>query len=188
MAEALFRHLAKEKGAEVEVRSAGIAALSGTPMSGHAAEVLRSRGIEPLDFRSTELDGKLVEWADLILTMTAQHKRYLLERFPGAVEKTHTLKEFALNDEKTEALFRERESLAAELQLRLALGQPVTEEEREKLRELERSLPDADVDDPIGGSRSRYEAAADEIEAAVRRVLERLYSDPRMRYDEGEQG
>ena len=184
MAEAMFRRLAEERGVEAEVRSAGIAALPGAPMSEQAAEVLRARGIETPDFRSTELDEELVKWADLILTMTVRHKSYLIGRFPDAVEKTHTLKEFAVSDPETAALIRERESLAAELQLKLALGQPVTEEEREKLLELERKLPDSDVDDPIGGGKERYEAAAAEIETAVRAVLDRLYSESRMSYDE----
>ena len=176
MAEALFRRLAAERGVGVEVKSAGVAALGGQPMSSHAADVLRSRGVEPGGFRSTEIDRRLTQWADLILTMTSHHKRQLLEMFPEAVEKTYALKEFAGVDAETAALHKERESLTAELQMKLALGQPVDGAERNRLYELERRLPSVDISDPIGGSRARYEQTAEEIEAAIRRVLDRLYS------------
>lgn len=177
MAEAIFRRWAAERGADIEVRSAGVAALNGQPMSSHAAAVLRARGIEPGGFQSTEMDEALIDWAELIFTMTSHHKRRLLEQFPAAVEKTYALKEYAgAEDPLTAALLEERESLAAELQLKLALGQSISDAERDRLHELERRLPDYDVADPIGGSRSRYEQTADEIETAIRSIVNRLYS------------
>ncbi|TLS50507.1 low molecular weight protein arginine phosphatase [Paenibacillus antri] len=177
MAEALFRKRAAARGVPVEVKSAGVAAVPGQPMSGHAADVLRERGVDPSGFRSSEATPELVRWADLILTMTSHHKRHLLELYPDAVEKTFALKEYAGGDPETAALFAERESLAAELQMRLALGQQISNEEREKLYELDRRLPNPDVQDPIGGSRARYEKTADEIETAIAAALDRLYSE-----------
>jgi len=177
MAEALFRKLAAARGVPAEVKSAGVAAYPGQPMSAHAADVLRERGIDPSGFRSSEATAELVRWADLILTMTSHHKRHLLELYPDAVEKTFALKEYAGADAETAALHAERESLAAELQMRMALGKPIRAEERERLYELDRKLPDPDISDPIGGSRARYERTADEIETAIRAVLERLYSE-----------
>jgi protein-tyrosine phosphatase len=177
MAEALFRKLAAERGVPAEVKSAGVAALGGQRMSGHAADALRARGVDPSGFRSSEATPELVRWADLILTMTSHHKRHLLELYPEAVEKTYALKEYAGADAETAALYKERESLIADLQLKLALGQGISTEERRRLEELERRLPDPDVQDPIGGSRAQYERTADEIETAIRAVLDRLYSE-----------
>jgi protein-tyrosine-phosphatase len=172
MAESLFRKLAAESGFEAEARSAGVAALNGTPMSKHSAEVLKKRDIKDGEsFRSSELTQELVDWADVILTMTSQHKRFLLESFPKAVEKTFTLKEYALDNPDVAALNRDRESLMAELQLKLALKQQITDEERNRLIELEKQLPDLDIVDPIGGALKTYEKVADEIEEALRAII-----------------
>lgn len=176
MAEALFRRMAEERGWDVEVKSAGVSAFGGQAMSKYAKDVLRGRGIEAGDFRSTSLDERLVEWADLILTMTSHHKRMVLEAYPSAVDKTHALKEYADADEETAELYQERESLMAELQIQLALDQPIRQEIERKLMEIERRLPKVDISDPIGGDRTLYEQTAAEIEAALRSVLDRLDS------------
>jgi len=174
MAEALFRRMAEERGVPAEVKSAGVAALAGQPMSRHAADVLRAKGIDPSGFRSSEVSAADVAWADMILTMTSHHKRHLLERFPEAVEKTYALKEFASAEGETAELVKEREALVAELQLKIALGQPIASEERDRLYALERKLPSPDIPDPIGGDRAQYERTAREIETAIAAALERL--------------
>jgi protein-tyrosine-phosphatase len=174
MAEAIFRRLAETRGLPVEVKSAGVAAMNGQPMAGHARETLRNRGIAAEGFQSREVTEDTVAWADLILTMTSHHKRHLLELYPSAVEKTFALKEFASAGNPVSAAFhQEREALVAELQLRLALNQPIREEERKRLYELEQQLPDVDIPDPIGGSRQLYEYTAAEIEQAATVVLDR---------------
>lgn len=173
MAEALFRRMAEARGVPVEVKSAGVAALAGQPMSRHAAEVLKNKGVDAAQFRSTEVTEALVLWADAILTMTSQHKRHVLELHPSAVEKTFALKEFAGADSETAALHRERETLIAELQVRMALQQPIQAAERDRLYELERRLPSLDIPDPIGGDRRQYERTAAEIEAAIAAILDR---------------
>lgn len=175
MAEALFRSLASQRGIPVEVKSAGVSAFGGQPMAGHAQETLRARGIEGTEaFRSREATRELVEWADLVLTMTSQHKRLLLERFPEAIEKAYVLKEYAGTDAATAERFQEREALVADLQLKLALKQPIPEEAQARLLELEEQLPDVDIPDPIGGSLRLYEKTAADIEAAISAILDRL--------------
>jgi protein-tyrosine-phosphatase len=173
MAEALFRRMAEARGVPVEVKSAGVAATAGQPMAKHAAEVLRERGIASDGFRSGEVNHALADWADVILTMTAQHKRQLLELYPQFVEKTFALKEFAGADPGAAALHRERESLVADLQLRMALQQPIREEERNRLYELDRQLPDMDIPDPFGGSLRLYETTASDMELAIAAILDK---------------
>lgn len=91
MAEALFR--AKTQGQGYEIRSAGVAAFDGQPASGHATQVLKERGIEH-DHRSTRLNEELIEWSDVILTMTNSHKQAILAYFPAVKDKVFTLREF----------------------------------------------------------------------------------------------
>lgn len=94
MAEALLR-----QHGHAEVRSAGVAADIGARASGGAIRVLQRRGIDLAGHRSQMISEELVEWADLILTMTRRHKEVVIERFPQAKDKTYTLKEFAVGEQ-----------------------------------------------------------------------------------------
>lgn len=89
MAEGLLRKLASERGVNVEVSSAGVAASEGAPISRHAEAVLKDQGI--MDFiTSKPLYEELTDWADLILTLTQGHKRHVIQRFPRQLTKpTH---------------------------------------------------------------------------------------------------
>jgi len=92
MAEAMFRE--KTKASAVEVRSAGVAAFDGQKASEYARQVLDERGI-PHQHAAQRLSLELIEWSDLILTMTAGHKAFVLQSFPDVAEKVYTLKEYA---------------------------------------------------------------------------------------------
>jgi protein-tyrosine phosphatase len=100
MAEALFREKVRqlESAGEiatgcVEVRSAGLRKFKGVPVSPHALAVLAEFGIQ---WRSTPqgISAELLEWADLVLTMTKYHKWIAVSLFPEIFNKTFTLKEF----------------------------------------------------------------------------------------------
>ncbi|MGG1658666.1 low molecular weight protein arginine phosphatase [Brevibacillus sp. NRS-1366] len=91
MAEAIFR--AKTTGQGYEVRSAGVAAFPGQGASLHAKQVLDERGIEHAH-TSSRLDDDLIDWSDVILTMTHSHKHAITAYFPAAMAKVHTLREF----------------------------------------------------------------------------------------------
>ncbi len=91
LAEALLREKAGEK---VTVKSAGIHALPGAPLSQGSSAVLKQRGIKHHHF-SQLVTPSLVEWADIILTMTAGHREWLVQAFPEEENKINTIKAFA---------------------------------------------------------------------------------------------
>lgn len=91
MAEALLKSMAIP---EIEVRSAGIYAESGSSASTNAKKVLDEQRIAH-DHQASMLTDKLVEDAHYILTMTEGHKSAVMNRFPNSRSKTFTLKEFA---------------------------------------------------------------------------------------------
>ncbi|MEW9671213.1 low molecular weight protein arginine phosphatase [Ammoniphilus sp. 3BR4] len=93
MAEGLMKRLAEQENLSVEIKSAGVAAASGTPASAHTATILKNRGVE-LEHASQPVTPELVKWADLILTMTYSHKQVVNRQFPEAQEKVFTLKEY----------------------------------------------------------------------------------------------
>lgn len=176
MAEAILRERARARGMQVEVRSAGVSTVDGLPISAHAVETLRSRQV-PHSGSSNAVTPESVAWADLILAMTTGHKRNLIERFPQALDKTYTFKEFVENRSEVLSDIEELERLYSEWQLSQALGTPLAGEDRKRLLELEQRIPSFDIADPFGGSLERYRQVADEIGEAVDRLLDKLASD-----------
>lgn len=174
MAEGILRRLLKEHGLDlIEVRSAGVAAFNGTPVSAHAASVLKEQG-GPADITSSALSAELISWADIVLTMTTGHKQHAIGRFPEHIDKMYTLKEFVEDDPETAQRIAELEELTAELQLKQVLGQQITPEERLRLHMLERELPDYEIADPFGGSLEMYRRCAGEIEEALVKLIRKL--------------
>ncbi|QQE74235.1 low molecular weight protein arginine phosphatase [Brevibacillus composti] len=94
MAEALLRERIQAAGNGWEVRSAGVAAYEGQPASSQAVQVMAEYGITH-QHQASRVNSDLVEWADVILTMTGSHKSLLNSYFPEAQSKVFTLMEFA---------------------------------------------------------------------------------------------
>lgn len=173
MAEGMLRKLAAGRKIPVEVRSAGVAAAEGMPISSHAEAVLRDQQIAG-QFYSKPLAPELVEWADLILTLTQSHKGFAVRQFPHAADKIHTLKEFAENDARVLGDLRELESLYVSLELARSLGEEIDDKDRERLKELQERIPDYDISDPFGGSLEDYQATAAEIRSSLFKLLDKL--------------
>lgn len=92
MAAGLLARRAADRGLPVRVRSAGL--LPGSvDVSEPAVTVLRQRGIDLSDHRSTQIERPHIEGADLVLAMTREHVREVVMRDPSAWPKTFTLKE-----------------------------------------------------------------------------------------------
>ncbi|GGN93393.1 low molecular weight protein arginine phosphatase [Saccharibacillus kuerlensis] len=173
MAEALLRRMAQERGVRVEVRSAGVSASQGVPISRQAEAVLRDQNISDR-ITSSPLDRELVEWADLILTLTESHKSHVIRCFPEAVERTHTLKGYVEDDPRVLADLEELDSLLASAQLSRALGESPDTSQQQRVIELQQRIPVFDISDPFGGSRDDYEITAAEIRTALDRLLGKL--------------
>ncbi|GGK25854.1 protein-tyrosine-phosphatase [Caldalkalibacillus thermarum] len=90
MAEYLLRHKA---GEQYEVKSAGLAALPGQDASGHVKQLLSEQGIT-VEHQSQMVTPELMEWADLVLTMTEAHTHRLKEQFPDKRDIIFTLKAY----------------------------------------------------------------------------------------------
>lgn len=93
MAEALFRH---RIGSDSDWRatSAGIYASAGCPASANSTEALRELNIDLTGHQSQPLTDKLVEEADLIVTMTQAHRYYILESFPEVGNRVFLINSF----------------------------------------------------------------------------------------------
>ncbi|RTE08994.1 low molecular weight protein arginine phosphatase [Paenibacillus whitsoniae] len=173
MAEGLMRMKVRQEGLVAEVRSAGVSAMTGGPISRHSAALLQEAGFEET-ISSFAIQSSDIAWADLVLTMTNGHKRTVIQRFPHAVDKTFTLKEYVEDNTENLEAIAERERLISELQMKQALSQAITEEERDRLYTLEDAIPDYDISDPFGGSLSDYQTTAAEIEACLAKLVRKL--------------
>lgn len=82
----------------MEVHSAGIYATDGGLISRNSQLVLEQEMI-PFTYKSVSINEKLVDWADIILTMTASHKHAIILGFPHAISKVYMYKEFVTPDD-----------------------------------------------------------------------------------------
>lgn len=95
MAEAYFAKRAAEEKMEIEAFSAGTSVKNGVPPTENTTAVLREEGVDPEGYRSTAIDKKLVEWADLVLAMSPSHYDEILAILPEAEKKVRYLREFS---------------------------------------------------------------------------------------------
>jgi len=95
-AEALARHRIGAHGLALTVASRGVAVdpRNDRPEP-HLAMLLAARGVDISAHRATVLTEADIRSADCILTMTALHRRTVLDRFPGAAGKLHMLSQAA---------------------------------------------------------------------------------------------
>jgi protein arginine phosphatase len=171
MAEPLMRKRLEKAGIgdQIEVRSAGISAMSGQAASNGAKEVLRTRGLDGDAHMSTLLDGELVKWADLILTMSQAHKRAIVERHMDAFDKTFMLKEFLDDDPKSMAIFEEMDALQAEAQTKQALFMSEHADELERLQLRFQEGADEQAEQELEALQGRLEAS---VQAESERMME----------------
>jgi protein-tyrosine-phosphatase len=99
MAEALLREALTSRGADqqVTVASAGTGAWDGAPISEGAYLVGLEHGLDLSGHRARMLSREMVRSADLILTMSGQHRVRVAEL--GGEDKVHVLGEYAGRDE-----------------------------------------------------------------------------------------
>lgn len=173
MAEGFLRKIAEERRLNITVYSAGIAPSPGAPMSRHAATILGNKGIT-VGHHAQAAMGKLITWADLILTMTVNHKRAVIQAYPQALDKIHLLKEYVEDNPEVLSSIAESESFYSEIEMKRVLSQPISVLERQHVWELENRLPDYDIFDPFGGTLSDYERCAEELQQLVGKLVKKL--------------
>jgi protein-tyrosine phosphatase len=212
MAEKMLKKIAADRGIDVEAKSAGLFASAGSAASKHAVTILERQGITE-KHSSQAVTAELMEWADLVMTMTESHRNTLLQQFPEFREKVYTLKEYTDTSEEAQERLAELNRLYERLeqkqekfmeehreeiqkledeyqelysrleQVREKLDDwkerimQATVEERNQIAILESQTPNYDVADPFGGSLSEYEACAQEIEGALKRLVDILQED-----------
>jgi len=101
MAEALCAGILKKNSlaTEYDCLSAGVYAFEGDSASYEAISVLKRNGLDISSHYARTLDLDMIRNSYIILTMTRDHKRMILDVFPEAADKLYTLKEYAEYDQ-----------------------------------------------------------------------------------------
>ncbi|GEL08390.1 low molecular weight protein arginine phosphatase [Salisediminibacterium halotolerans] len=202
LAEAIFEH--KKTNGDLEAASAGIHGSEGMPMSEGAKRQLEKRGIME-SHQGKPLEQHMITSADLILTMTENHKDGVRELYPEAEDRLFTVKEYAIEDEETQQKIAElkeeyrklEETRKAILQEHQAEVEDYNQKkektkQQEKLEEklldalqphqsridrLAWDIPALDIRDPFGAGDEVYNETYEELEAAIERILPKLGED-----------
>jgi len=144
-----------------------------------ACYALGREGIDLSNHRAKQLTKKMVEDADLILTMTASQKRHLLEMFPMSAGKVFVLKEFAergYNLEYSEKLLALLRRLNAKKERFWEANSDTVRELKEEREGLLQRLQE--IEDKLAAIEGSLAREIQEEKDAIRKLEEQL-----MRYD-----
>ncbi|MGY1709510.1 hypothetical protein ACI8AC_08375 [Geodermatophilus sp. SYSU D00758] len=159
------------EAAEVSVVSAGLDAVEDRDMDPEAAAALTALGGDPAGFRSRALTAELAAEADLVLTMTRDQRRSVLEVNPRGLRRTFTLLEATdlLNRADLGGVFLSPvRTRAVDLALRL-----------DAARADRTSGSGDDIADPIGRRPEVHTTTARTIEVALRPLADVLFTSVR---------
>ncbi len=96
MAEVIANAVFKNGGLDAKAESRGIFAENGAPASDYAKLAVRNYGLSLEEHIAKQITPEDIADADLILTMTAEHKKMLEKICPA--EKLFTLKEYCTGE------------------------------------------------------------------------------------------
>lgn len=207
MAEALLRKMLTEdlgeKAATIQVVSAGTGAIAGEIASPNAIEVMKDEGINLKDHRAKRVSPDMVNAADLVLTMTIDQKKAVLNMMPNAKNKVFTLAEFAEGVKEIEELMNQAEKLRRRLeekrrsylehrspeledlrrrmraldgelrQIEQKMEQEIADEKKE-LEEIQAKLTSLEIPDPYGKNLEAYQVCAAQIKDRLRIVVSKI--------------
>lgn len=178
MAEAMLRN----RASHIQVKSAGVYAQAGAPSSRQTEQVLKNNEID-FSHKARVIDEAILTWADLILTMTHNHKELLLARYPEIEDKCYTFKEF--NKPKESRIVYQIEEAFIKLKEKKASYRPesledeleltrLVKKEVDKIQNLQAQMHTEEISDPYGLSIDMYEKTYSELEFEIEELIEKI--------------
>ena len=161
LAAALLARELDATGVDAGVASSGTGAPFRRPPDRRLLRVAQELGLDLSAHRSEALTAAQLERADLVLTMTAAHRRHVEAMLPAAGARTVSLRSAAWK-----AQIMGRHPMPFEQWVaRLSADVPVAERPRIDVSN--------DIPDPIGGPLRGYRAMGDEVAALVSTLVDR---------------
>jgi protein-tyrosine phosphatase len=164
MAEGFLRRRLEAEGEHVEVSSAGTSGWDGSPAMPESIDAADGRDTDISEHRARRLSRGMVESADLILGMTAEHRDRAGWMVPEAASRSFTLKE----------LVRLLEALPPEVVDGAGLPERIAAADELRGSGFAGNPKDEDVIDPLGLPASTYRAVAWELDDWSERLVRGL--------------
>jgi len=149
----------------VMASSAGTAAVVGDPISPVMADLLRASQVPVGGFAARQLTPELIDAADLVLTLSSRHRRWVVDRVPSAVRRTFTLLELA---HVADAMLLPSGLTDAERMIQLVEAAPTLRLRPDVASKLSAQI---DVPDPYGLGEEVYDQALRLIGDAIYRII-----------------
>lgn len=162
MAEGFLRWEALERGLDIDVRSTGTHAWPFRAATWDGREVMSELGVPIEEHRTRPFERDLIEWADLIVGLAAEHVRDTVMAHPDSEDRTFGLKELIELLRTVPAHDSMRDMVAAAAEARRTAP----------------PLDDGDVLDPFGERRAAYQRVALEIKGLIAQLAEALARRP----------
>ena len=167
MAEALMRAAARDRGAHVEVQSAGLHP-AGQPVDPKAVRAVSRHDVELSGYRSRQLTRQDLDRAALVLTMERRHVLAAVDLQPDVWPRCFTLKDLLARSE--ERGDRHPDDDVATWVRRLHKGRRPTD--------VLSGDSVMDVADPVGLSPRAFRRTADELKMATATLADLLNAAP----------
>jgi protein-tyrosine phosphatase len=151
------------------ISSAGTGAVVGWGVYEAMDTLLKAQGIDAADFAARQLNFRIINDAELILTMTLRQRAWIAEEVPAAIRRTFTMREFA----RLAAAVRAESPDSVQAMVAAAAASRAVY-----------ALPDGDTDeiaDPYGLEQSAYQEAFTAIEATIPTIKAELTHYPELR-------
>lgn len=156
---------------DVHVESAGTGALVGSGVPPQAQQLASTRGIDATQHSARQIETGMIRNADLIVAMSREHRRIIVEITPAAMRRAFTLRELARIGEalepQLEQIVLEAGATTAEEGMRAAIARAAA------LRGTvapPSSPEDFDIVDPYRRSDETYARSFSELSPAADRV------------------
>jgi protein-tyrosine-phosphatase len=150
MAEGLFNYAVendKDGLKDFKAFSAGLSAFEDDCANPKAVKVLKEHyNVDISSHKARRITKSDVESAYIILTMTKNHKNAILAMYPGAADKTYTVKEYAYGDDVSS----------------------------DSMNQGHHRNHNMDISDPYGLPEEVYKICAGEIKDALDRIIIKL--------------
>ncbi|MGP4038901.1 low molecular weight protein arginine phosphatase [Gracilibacillus sp. D59] len=153
------------------IQSAGIFAGVGIPASQGTSEVLKQQGIS-CEHKSQPVTEDLIKWADVVLTMTQNHRDLLKQSYQEDSDKIFTLKEYA--DPQCEKAWNELKESYAKLEEAKLAGNEVDATLMDKINKLEQIVQNVDIIDPFGGNYMTYQKTYEELDNYLALLVKKI--------------
>ncbi len=179
MAEAFLRRALRSRlgGEAPAVTSAGVIGRPGVPAMDESVRAAAERGADISGHVVTRLGTRLIEDADVVVTMAAEHRSEVANAVRSAASKTFTLKELV-------RLLEQRPGAGGAFDL----GEAVARAEALRRSGYVGNANDEDVVDPLGMPFESYRAVAWELDEWSERLAAALTGIERPRAAAGAEG